>query len=511
MSVSQGNFVEITSGVGAATTVAQRQLVPRIMTDSSLLPPQSYIEFPNLNDDAANVGAYFGEGSPEQLRAQYVLSWVSKNIKQVPLISFGRWVDTAVAGVIYGAQAAYALGSFSGISNGALNLTIGETQTTISGINLTGAGSLAAVATAIQTAIQAHSAGGQDWEDATVAYVAAPAQGGKPQFVLTGGVIGPEAMAIGTANTGVDLGPLLGWANATAIIGQGSAVETVTETLDTTINLSNNFGSFAFIPSLTTLEVTQAAEWNNGQNVFYQFMVPVTAANAATIIDAIADFAGCGVTLSPIADDFPELIPTAVLGATDYTAQNSVQDYDYQDGFPSTPSVLSDADFETYSNLGVNFYLQTQNAGQDLDFYANGVLTGTATDPVDMNTYANEQWLKDALGAQLLTMLLALPTLSADNDGVAQTTGVLQSVINQALFNGTIVVGKPLDEIQQLYITNATGSNTAWQQVQNSGYWLNVVIVPYVVDNVTKYKMVYTLIYSKADAIRFIQGSDILI
>jgi hypothetical protein len=88
---------------------------------------------------------------------------------------------------------------------------------------------------------------------------------------------------------------------------------------------------------------------------------------------------------------------------------------------------------------------------------------------------------------------------------------ILQAVINQALINGTISVGKPLDPIEQLYITNASGSATAWQQVQNSGYWLGVAIQSYVVDSLTQYKIVYTLIYSKDDDIRFIQGTDILI
>jgi len=51
----------------------------------------------------------------------------------------------------------------------------------------------------------------------------------------------------------------------------------------------------------------------------------------------------------------------------------------------------------------------------------------------------------------------------------------------------------------------------AWKQVQNLGYWLGVVIEPIVVDLVTEYQINYTLIYSKDDVIRFVQGTDILI
>ena len=76
---------------------------------------------------------------------------------------------------------------------------------------------------------------------------------------------------------------------------------------------------------------------------------------------------------------------------------------------------------------------------------------------------------------------------------------------------GSIEVGKTLTTAQKAYIGNATGSTTAWQQVQTSGYWLNVVISQYTVDGVNQYKAVYTLIYSKNDTIRLVQGTDVLI
>lgn len=507
MAVSQSNFVNITSGVGAATAEATRQLIGRLFTTNSLLPPQSYKEF----SSAADVGAYFGLASVEYLHALFYFSWVSKNITQPQLISFARWVSTATAGFIYGNQQSFLLSTFAAVTSGSLNLTIGATTATLTGINLSSAGTLAAVATDIQTAIQAHTAGGADWTAATVAYVPSPTQGGQPQFVLTGGVVGSEAIGIGVAGSGTDLGPLLGWANAGAIIAQGSAVETLTQTLTTSVGLSNNFGSFLFIPSLNSTQTIEVATWNDGQNVLYQYMVPVTAATAAAIVADIQAFAGCAITLSPLSNEYPEMIPMTVLAATNYQGTNATQNYEFQTGFPCTPSVTDDTDYNTYVALGVNFYLQTQNAGQFINFYGQGVLTGTATDPTDQNVYANEQWLKAALAAQLMSLLLGVANVSANIQGVAQITAVLQSTIQQAKANGTFSIGKPLDVVQQLYIANATGNPSAWQTVQAQGYWLNVVIVPFVVNSVTKYKAVYTLIYSKDDVIRLIQGSDVLI
>ena len=84
----------------------------------------------------------------------------------------------------------------------------------------------------------------------------------------------------------------------------------------------------------------------------------------------------------------------------------------------------------------------------------------------------------------------------------------LQSVINQALLNGTISVNKTLSTSQQGYITSVTGDPLAWHQVQDIGYWLNCTIVQ--VSN-SDYEAQYILVYSKNDVINFVEGTHILI
>jgi hypothetical protein len=132
--------------------------------------------------------------------------------------------------------------------------------------------------------------------------------------------------------------------------------------------------------------------------------------------------------------------------------------------------------------------------------------------PVDMNTYANEMWFKDAAGAAIMELLLALARVSANTKGRIQLKSQLQSVINEALFNGTISVGKLLSNTQKLYIGELTGDDDAWRQVQDIGYWYDVVMQTYVTqDDRTEYKAVYTLIYSKDDTVRKVEGSHVLI
>jgi hypothetical protein len=238
-----------------------------------------------------------------------------------------------------------------------------------------------------------------------------------------------------------------------------------------------------------------------------------TAANASTWSGDLASTGGCCLNLqSPQTGAYPEMEPMMILAATNYSARNGVQNYMFQQ-FNDTPSVTTGANQVTYDALKVNYYGNTQQAGQLINFYQRGVMMGflVSTNPTDINVYANEIWLKDAIGAQIMTLLLALPQVPANITGQAMLTAVILSAVGQALINGTISVGKPLSINQQLEITNATGSNTAWQQVQNTGYWLNVVIEPVVSGGVTTYIATYTLIYSKDDVIRFVEGTDILI
>lgn len=343
------------------------------------------------------------------------------------------------------------------------------------------------------------------WSNAVVTFDSV-----RSSFDFTGGATTPATIVVTAGTGGTDIAGQLGWLSANAIFSYGSTQQSITQVLSSSANASNNFGSFAFVPVLTQSQIVEAATWNDAQNIEFMYSVPCTAANASALSTALADIGGVTLTLSPISTEYPEQDPMMILAATDYTALNSTQNYMFQI-FTLTPSVATDADADLYDGLNINYYGQTQTAGQLIQFYQRGVMMGLPVDPLDQNTYANEIWLKDAAGASIMTLLLALPKIPANNNGRGQILAALQGVINQAIFNGTISVGKALTDTQKLYINEQSGDPKAWQQVQNQGYWVSVVIVPYSEDSVTKYKAVYTLIYSKDDVIRLVEGRDILI
>lgn len=290
-------------------------------------------------------------------------------------------------------------------------------------------------------------------------------------------------------------------------------LQTITALLTDTTETSNNFGSFCFTDScaLTVAEVEEAATWNAAQNNMYQFSSKVSAANAAAWSAALIGYAGTSLTLDEVADEYHDMIPMIILAATNYTKRNSVQNFMFQQ-FNVTPTVTTTTLSNTYDGLRVNYYGRTQTAGQNIDFYQRGVLLGGATAPTDMNTYANEQWLKDYVGSKLMELLLSMPKVSANDAGRSQIIAVIQDAIDLALFNGTISVGKPLNTTQKLYIANVTGDDLAWHQVQSIRYWVDAVLESYVTtDSRTEWKCTYQLIYAKDDIVRSIDGTHTLI
>lgn len=498
MAISFSRYVDITSSVIGANGIPRRQLIGRLFTDNNLLPPQSFAEFDTIDD----VGAYFGTSSVEYLRAQFYFSWISKNGKKAPKISFARWVDTSVPPMIFGAKGSQAVASYTPITTGSFTLTLNGVTNTLTGLNFSAAASLSDIAGIVQAAIRAET--GTLWTGATVTWDSV-----NQRFNFVGGLSGAANIIVVAGSGGNDVAAQLGWL-AGAILGPGSAVETITNVLTESAGYSNNFGSFLFIPTLNTSQITEAALWTHAQNVKFEYDVPVTASNAAAIVAACAAYSGVGPTLSPLGAEYPEMAPMMVKAATDYSAKNSVQNYMYQTNFALTPSVMTDADANTYDALGVNYYGVTQSAGQFRSFYQRGRLLGPANAPLDMNVFANEQWFKDAIGANIVSLLLDVPRVPANAQGRGMIIASLQTEIQQAKDNGTISVNKILTPDQVATVTALTGDPLAWNQVQNAGDWLDVEFEQVTVNNALVYQAAYTLIYSKDDAIRKVVGTHLL-
>lgn len=520
MAISFDKYIDIVSAVGGAAAALTRELIGRLFTTNRFVPAGGTLTFTTADE----VKFYFGVDSEEYKRAAWYFRFVGKQVTRPKKISFSRWNSVNQAAKIFGGKSA-SLATFQNLAAADFYLTIGDTTNFINGLDFTAAASMANVATIIQAKI--NSFVNPNFEDATVAYNATT--GG---FDLTAGVVVTTPAvayqvetAIGTVEPDF-LGSVLRWAivepqlyfsvnDARADIGV--AAENPEETFIESANSDNNFGSFLFMAALTDEQIGSIAAANDARNVDFLYTVPVLVSDFAAIVEAIGTAGGNCLTLlngdvvTPPADQYPEMMPMVILAATDYNRVDAAQNYMYQMA-DLTPVVTSSLVSDGADGYRVNYYGATQQAGRLLAFYQRGYMNGQNTDPLDMNTYVNEIWLKDNIGVELINLQLSLGKISANRQGRATVISGVQVAVSRALFNGVISVGKILTGTQKAYITSVTGQTDAWRQVQNVGYWLDCFIEPFTgPGGSTEYKARYVLIYAKDDVVRLIEGSDILI
>jgi hypothetical protein len=501
MAISIKKYVDITSGVGGSGAVRQRDLIGRLFTTNPKVPAGAVVEIESADDALL----YFGSSSEEYARAVFYFSFISKLIVAPQKLSYARWANAADVPRIYGSKITATLASFVAIAAGTLMITAGANTANLTAMDFTAATSFADVAAIVQTAVRA--ATGTQFATALVTY---DAIAGAFNFAGTVAETAPVSVTVtGTAN---DIAGKFGW-GTTAVFSPGVDITPLSDTLTASADLNNNFGSFLFIPTLTDDQDIEVATWNGARNVEFMYCDRLNDTNMVARSAALIGVAGWAGTYAPTTGEFDEMCPMIIMAATDYTKRNSVQNYMFQQ-FPTlTPKVSTTAQSDQLDPLRVNYYGVTQTAGQQIAFYQRGVLGGGSTAPVDMNTYANELWLKDRAASDILSLLLSLARISANVEGNGQIIGIVQQgAVDQGLFNGVISVGKTLTTQQKLYIASITGDDLAYSQIQNIGYWLTCEMQSYVTtDSRTEYKAVYTLVYSKDDDIRKVEGTHILI
>lgn len=517
--ISQKRYVNITSGVGGGAGVRTRQLILRVVTTSAKLAPNEIKEFSNPDD----VLTFFGDGSEEYKRAVRYFGFISKSITAPQLISFVRWVKTATSAQVKAVSAPSDLTAFKAMDKAVVQFQTDNGTVTSAQTSLTAATSLTDVASKLTASLSGLSdpviAGGSfsyDTAQQRFSWTGAPGSG---NYSIT---------AVSGTN---DAGTAMQLSAADAIVSPGFSPESAVECISRTTAQDNNFGSFLFTYSSNVDEkpggkngevTTEIAQWNKSQNNMYMFLIGVeqkfltesALVNPDYMISGFKGIAGTAVTAvkDGAPDTYDEQIPGEILAATDYTAPNATQNYMFYQFSDRTATVTDDQTADRYDLNRFNYIGRTQTAGQLLEFYQRGTLGGGAQDAVDMNVYANEMWLKDFLSSQFMSGFLSLPTIPANDIGEAMLITYLQAGVDQAKFNGVISVGKELNTTQQLYITQLTGDKMAWRQVATLGYWFKVQFLSRVTkDGRTEWYAKYILVYGKDDAIRAVEGQDVLI
>ena len=496
MAIKITRYVDIISSVSGASSVAQRKLDHRRFTSDPRVPVGSILEL-----GSGDADDFFGSTSDEAVFARQYFGYVSPAPASAPrALQFAAYAPAGRVPAVYSATPA-TLAELTAISAGSLTITLGANTNTIAAINLSSALSFADVATALQTAIRTGT--GTQFAAATVTYDV-----GRASFVISGGVIEAAPVSVGTGS----LEALLGLNDPMTILSPGVAAQNPLDAFQAAEDASDSFGSASFGESITDVGAKAVAQYVAGENVKYQFYVSVTPATYTATVAALSGIQSTGIILNGAAGEYKEAIPAAIMSATDYDRRNATVNYMYRQVGGFTADVTTDALANIYDTARVNYYGQTASAGQNISFFQRGFLLGGATAPVDMSVHANEQWLKAYLTAALLSLQLSLNKIPANNEGRSYVLAQVIDGVNKAKLNGTIIIDKVLTTAQKIAVTQLSGDPDAWRDVQSKGFWADVAIVQSVpVSGVTEYTAKYTLVYSKGDVVRKVEGSHNLI
>lgn len=504
--ISQSRYIKIVSGVGAGAVAAQRQLIMRVLTQNTVLPPGLVAEFAN----ADSVGAYFGTQSEEYKRAVAYFSFISKSITSPGRISFSRWVNDPIAPMVVGDTIEKSLATFTPITAGTLSIMSGSTQVDVTDLDFSATTDLTDVAATLQTAIQATA-------DPQLATATVTFNTNTNQFVLTGSTPGSGSLSVLATGLSTDVSAALGWTTGGTILVAGQGAQTAGEAIAASANISDNFGSFVIASNATMSndDIVEVAQWTDLQNNKFMYSLATPLANLQTLFALIDGYSGVAINIlsTTQANDYIEQSPCEILAATDYNSPGASQNYMFYQFANRNITVNDDNTANLVDKNRGNYIGATQSAGQQIAFYQRGVLCGGSQAAVDMNTFANEMWLKAAFTAAFMSLFLNVPEVPANPVGEAMLLGVMNPIITLGKDNGVISAGKDITAVQQQYITQISGDPNAWRQVSTLGYWLTINFSSRANPDsgLTEWIANYKFIYSKSDAIRAVIGSDVMI
>ena len=156
MAIKMSRYVRIISSVTGASAVAQQELTGRRFTTDPRVPVGVIVAV-----QQGGAEDYFGTDSPEAAFARHYFSYISPApASQARELQFVAYVDEARPSRIYGYQISARLTDFQAITNGSMNITVDGNAYNLTGIDLSGASSLSAVANAITAAIADEADGG---------------------------------------------------------------------------------------------------------------------------------------------------------------------------------------------------------------------------------------------------------------------------------------------------------------------------------------------------------------
>lgn len=380
------------------------------------------------------VAADFGTTAPEYLAA---LLWFQQ-VPQPTLLKIGRWAAAATSGVLRGAPLSAAqqlLSNFTAVTSGGFTFTLnGGTATNVTGINLSGAANLSAVASLITAATGVSGLATVVWNSTF------------SRFEITSATTGAtSAVSFLTApGSGTALGPLLGLLSSSsgAYQASGIAAETAVACVQFfDLNYGQTWYAAMVIGAVNADHLAIAAflEATSNKHVYGVTTQEAGALVAATTTDIAYQLSQLAYNKTFV--QYSSSNPYAVVSllarilTVDYTGNQTVITL----AFKNEPGIVAEnintTQADSLKAKKCNAFLAFENSTAI-------ILTGAASSGVFIDIVIGTDWLATTLQAQMYNVLYTSVTKVPQTDaGVNLLVVACEAVCSQAVTNGLLAPG----------------------------------------------------------------------
>jgi len=433
-----------------------------LITENTQLPVAQFLTLNTL----LQVQDYFGSSSAEASIAAIYFNSFDNSTKIPNALNFYHHANAARSAFLRGGDmSAVTLVALKAMS-GTLTLSVDGTTATTASIVLTAATSFSNAATLITTALA--TAFPTELPVCTYDSIS----GGFEISSITTGALSTITAATGTLSTDLKLTVATG-----AVLSQGIAIQTPSETMDAVVLNHRNWVTFftVFEPDLANKELF--ASWTNNKNSDYIYVAwdtDTTQLNAATATDL-------GSVLKALNSDGTAVVYGGVnyaalisggLAGVDVTRPNGWKDMAYKSQAGLAATITTNIDAATLEAKGINFYGDWASRTQDKNFLMHGMITG---DWRWIDDFAGQIYLRSKFQESALSLLTQISRLPYNKANYAKLKTVWNGdVIAPAIEIGVITAGVALDSTQRVLIDNLTGTSGSGDTVATNGFFMSV-------------------------------------
>lgn len=428
-----------------------------ILTDSLLIPSGSVREF-NIDTE---VSSLLGSSSREFLAAQDYFKGYENSSVTPGLLLMSRIQTTAAAGYLMsGSLKGVPLTTLKALPSGTFTITVDGTQQTSQAVDLSAATSQSNIATLLTAALTG----------VTVTWNATA-----NVFIFTSSTTGATSNVSYASATDLTNGLKLTAATG-AILSEGNAVTSLTDTMDNIIDQNQNWVGFSSVVDLDDAERLELCAWTDSKNQRYAYAMHDNNADALVANSSTAFYPNqvepAGYRgIFPVYGDYRRAVTLlSYFASLNFDATQGRVSYKFRSFSGLTPDVTTLSAARALESNGYNYYgsySQNKTAG---NYAAPGNISGDFL-------WADSFIGQVAMNADLIAAFYALfsnnQSYSYNAQGYASVQAAVIDVANKYINFGSIQKGVTLDNSQTKLVANVVGKDIS-SVLYSDGWYLYI-------------------------------------